>query len=42
MTYQIDKIRRDITTLQTDKGLQRQVDSYFENDHLDVPAEGSD
>jgi len=29
MTYQIDKIRRDITAQQTDKGLQTQVDEYF-------------
>ncbi len=30
ITYQIDKIRRDINTMQTDKGLQKQVSNYFE------------
>ncbi len=32
LTYQVDKVRRDITSIQTDKGLQKQVDSYFEED----------
>ncbi len=32
LTYQTDKVRRDITAMQTDKGLQKQVDSYFEDD----------
>ncbi len=30
MTYQIDKIRRDITSMQTDKGLQSQTDKFYE------------
>ncbi len=30
MTYQVDKIRRDITSMQTDKGLQTQVNEYFD------------
>ncbi len=30
LTYQVDKVRRDITTMQTDKGLQSQVTEYFE------------
>ncbi len=29
MTYQIDKIRRDITAMQTDKGLQDQTDKFY-------------
>ncbi len=29
ITYQMDKIRRDIDAMKTDKGLQTQVDSYF-------------
>ncbi len=34
MTYQVDKIRRDITSMQTDKGLQKQVNDYFTEDSV--------
>ncbi len=34
ITYQIDKVRRDITELQTDKGLQKQVTEFYEGDNL--------
>ncbi len=30
MTYQMDKVRRDITSMQTDKGLQKQVTDYYD------------
>ncbi len=40
MTYQVDKIRRDITAMQTDKGLQTQVNDYYESDEKEeVPPE---
>ncbi len=29
LTYQVDKVRRDIATIQADKGIQSQVDEYF-------------
>ncbi len=32
LTYQVDKVRRDITSMQTDKGLQLQVDKFYPND----------
>ncbi len=32
LTYQVDKVRRDITEMQTDKGLQKQVTDYYESD----------
>ncbi len=31
LTYQVDKVRRDITSMQTDKGLQKQVVDYYDN-----------
>jgi len=43
ITYQIDKVRRDITSMQTDKGLQKQVDSYYPQDEIPIaPPEDSD
>ncbi len=40
MTYQIDKIRRDITSMQTDKDLTKQVNEYFdEKDSVTHPDE---
>ncbi len=30
LTYQVDKVRRDITSMQSDKGLQTQVNEYFD------------
>ncbi len=32
LTYQVDKVRRDITGMQTDKALQTQVDKFYPND----------
>ncbi len=32
LTWNVDKIRKDVTTMVTDKGLQKQVDEYFEDD----------
>ncbi len=40
MTYQVDKIRKDITAMQTDKGLQTQVNDYYDQDEKEeVPPE---
>lgn len=39
MTYQIDKIRKDVTGLQTDKGLQTQVDEYFDQEDSNALSE---
>ncbi len=30
LTYQVDKVRRDISNMQTDKGLQKQVTDFYE------------
>ncbi len=32
LTYRIDSILKKIVTLETDKGLQKQVDTYYEDD----------
>ncbi len=32
LTYRIDSILKTVNGLQTDKGLQKQVDEYFEQD----------
>ncbi len=32
LTFQVDKILKILRTNETDKGLQSQVDQYFEND----------
>ncbi len=42
LTYQVDKVRRDITSMQTDKGLQKQVSDYYDppmEDHAEESAE---
>ncbi len=40
MTYQVDKIRRDISSMQTDKGLQTQVDKFYpDQDDIVVSSE---
>ncbi len=45
LTYRIDTIMKDMKTLITDKGLQRQVDDYFEEDAEDkaehIPDSGT-
>ncbi len=38
-THEIDKIKKIVTALQTDTGLQKQVDEYFEDDQKDTPVE---
>ncbi len=30
LTWNVDKIRKDVNTLQTDKGIQKQVDDYYD------------
>ena len=32
LTYQIDKLNKEIRTLTADKGLQKQVDQFFEDE----------
>ncbi len=32
MTYRIDSILKTLNKMETDKGLQKQVDEYFEDD----------
>ncbi len=32
LTYRMDSLLKDMRTLTTDKGLQKQVDDYFEKD----------
>ncbi len=36
-TYRIDSLLKKVNELATDKGLQKQVDQYFEEDKLDLP-----
>ncbi len=31
LTYQVDKIRRDITAMQTNEGLQKQVTEFYDD-----------
>ncbi len=43
LTYQTDKIRRDITGIQTDKDLTKQVNEYFdEKDSVVHPDDSQD
>ncbi len=39
LTYRIDSILKKVNELCTDKGLQKQVDQYFEEDTKDIPEE---
>ncbi len=39
LTYQSDRSLKLMTELSTDKGLQKQVDEYFEDDSKDIPEE---
>ncbi len=39
LTYRIDSILKKVNELCTDKGLQKQVDQYFEDDSKDIPEE---
>ncbi len=40
-TYRIDSLLKNFDKLLTDKGLQRQVDAYFESDDIghDIPED---
>ncbi len=42
LTYQVDKVRRDITSMQTDKGLQKQVTDYYDQPPVIHPEEEED
>ncbi len=37
LTYRIDSVLKKVNKLDTDKGLQKQVDEYFEDDTKDIP-----
>ncbi len=37
VTYQVDKCVKLLKALENDKGLQKQVDEYFEDDSKDIP-----
>ncbi len=39
LTYRIDTILKDVKTLTTDKGLQKQVDEYFGDDSKHFPED---
>ncbi len=32
LTYQVDKVRRDITSMETNKALQKQVTDFYPNE----------
>ncbi len=36
LTYQVDKVRRDIDVMQTDKGLQKQVTEFYDDSNQKV------
>ncbi len=37
VTHRVDLIIRELNELKTNKGLQQQVDKYFEEDKEDIP-----
>ncbi len=39
LTYRIDTLLKEMKTLTADKGLQQQVDSYFDEDTEHIPEE---
>ncbi len=39
LTYRIDSILKKVNELGIDKGLQKQVDQYFEEDSENIPEE---
>ncbi len=39
ITYRVDSILKILRTLETDKGLQKQVDEYFEEPMVQDPPE---
>ncbi len=38
-TYKLDNILKLVKRLETESGLQKQVDSYFDKDSEDIPEE---
>ncbi len=43
ITYRIDAVLKKVNEMATDKGLQKQVDQYFEEDmHTDIPDSKAD
>ncbi len=43
LTYRIDTVLKKVNELATDKGLQKQVDAYFdEDDQKNIPEETAD
>ncbi len=41
ITYKVDNIIKIVKALETDKGLQKQVDAYFDEDNShDIPEKG--
>ncbi len=42
LTYQVDKLVKIARVNETDKGLQQQVDQYFEDDSKDIPDSKED
>ncbi len=39
ITHRVDLIIRELNELKTDKGLQQQVDKYFDEDTKDMPED---
>ncbi len=39
VTYRLDLVLKKVSALNTDNGLQKQVDEYFEDDSKDIPDE---
>ncbi len=42
ITYRVDTLLAEMKSLTVDKGLQSQVDSYFEDDSKDIPDSKTD
>ncbi len=42
ITYQVDFIRKRLLALETDKGLQKQVDEFYEYEGRPTPEEAAD
>ncbi len=42
ITYKVDNIIKIVKSLDTDSNLQKQVDSYFDEDKNDIPEEKQD
>ncbi len=37
ITYRVDNVLKKVNQMVTDKGLQKQVDAYFDEDAEDIP-----